>query len=489
MLPQQFWRDIEGIVIDGRFRVGDLLRAERDGLFAAEPLDSAAFDCPVAIRFMRAGAEPVLERYMEAAFFTHPHLLRCFSAGNCEISGTHFVYAVVERADTTLADIEAGRPLAVDETRKLGQQLIQALSWLHERDLIYCNLDPTTVVRIGEVWKLAEYSQLRVAGDGYTGETRRLLAISPGTPPEAWDGVVSPAWDAWSLAWVLCGAVEERRVGSREMAAARSPSRRRLSQPFASLIPECLNANVTERCGLARIEEILAGSASAKIPPPADQHPPGSVIDVAMHQGKGRRRRARFSPRRALMTALACVAGFILIATLAWHPRRASSANMVIPVAAAPPEKTIVAAPPLPRPLGEADRVIDPNSPNGLLQRWATAIRSGNIDQQVACYAPTIYAFYGASTVTPSDVRQHREEDRSRFGEARRLDISNVDVQMRTPYSAVVTFDESWEFRGHAASSGRMKERLGMRRTGEGWRITSESNVHTYYKNGPNPQS
>ena len=33
------------------------------------------------------------------------------------------------------------------------------------------------------------------------------------------------------------------------------------------------------------------------------------------------------------------------------------------------------------------------------------------------------------------------------------------------------------------------QERLGLRKVGGQWRITSESNLKTYFKNGPNPQS
>ena len=491
MLPQQFWRDIEGIVIDGGFRVGELLRAERDGLFVAEPLDPRAYDCPLAVRFMRVNSEPVLERYLEAAYFQQPNLLRCFGAGTCEVAGSQFVFALLERPDTTLAEIESERPLSVEEARRLGQQIITALSWLHENGLIYCNLDPANIFRVGDTWKLGEFSQLRVSGNDYTSETRRLLAISPGTPPEAWDGIVSPAWDAWSLAWVLCGAVEERRGGSRETAAGRSPTRRRFSQPFANLIPECLNANAAERCGLARIGEIIQSTpASARPIPPVENRPSDPVIDITPPEPRRRRRRLRFSPRRALMAGAVFI-GVIVVASLMFRPRSASSAAVVIPVTAPAPVRSAV-APPAPHPAGEADRAavaVDPNSPAGLVDRWAEALRSGNIDAQVACYAPNVYAFYGTSGVTPDQVRQRRQEDLARFGDARHLDISNVDVQMRSSSSAVVTFDESWDFRGHGTTTGRVKERLGMHRGHDGWHITSESNVHTYYKNGQNPLS
>src|SRR5581483_3211677 len=177
------------------------------------------------------------------------------------IAGAEFVYPVLERPEATLADIEREHTLRVDEAAELGKQLISALACLHERKLIYCNLDATTVARVGNTWKLSEFSQIRTAGAEYENETRRLLAIFAGAAPEAWAGIVSPAWDAWSLAWLLCCAVEERGREPREQAAALAPFHPGKRLPLRSLVDECLKASVSERAGLARIGAILESAA------------------------------------------------------------------------------------------------------------------------------------------------------------------------------------------------------------------------------------
>jgi hypothetical protein len=100
-----------------------------------------------------------------------------------------------------------------------------------------------------------------------------------------------------------------------------------------------------------------------------------------------------------------------------------------------------------------------------------------------------VFAFYGSGPVTPASIRERRSRAMSRFSTVRRLDISDVDIQMKGPGTAVATFTERWDFAGRDPSSGKVQERLGLRKIDGKWRITSESNVKTFYKNGPNPQS
>ena len=129
------------------------------------------------------------------------------------------------------------------------------------------------------------------------------------------------------------------------------------------------------------------------------------------------------------------------------------------------------------------------DSPEGLLQRWVAALRGGDLDAEMACYAGTVYVFYGEGPISVSDVRAHREKALAALGKPLRIDIDNVNFRPRGPSSVVVTFDESWRLQENANLSGRMKVHLSMRKTGEGWRITAETNLQTYHQSGPNPQA
>jgi len=176
---------------------------------------------------------------------------------------------------------------------------------------------------------------------------------------------------------------------------------------------------------------------------------------------------------------------------LVWHPRAAP-----YKVAAAPRPTsqmgvptTVASANVERRPIGEADRSASTDTPSVLLQRWAASVKNRNLDAQLACYAPNLYAFYGARDVSADVVRQRRSAAMARYSEVRRFDISDLDIQMKTPTAAVATFNETWDVRGPSPSRGKVQERLGMRRIAGGWRITSESNIRTFYRSGQNPQS
>ena len=85
----------------------------------------------------------------------------------------------------------------------LCEDVIAGLRYLHQNGLVYCNLDRSTVAHIGDRWALCDYSQLRPEGNGYAGETRRLMGSIAGAPPEAFSGIVTPTWDTWSLAHLI----------------------------------------------------------------------------------------------------------------------------------------------------------------------------------------------------------------------------------------------------------------------------------------------
>ncbi|HZU27829.1 MAG TPA: nuclear transport factor 2 family protein [Bryobacteraceae bacterium] len=489
MLLHQYWREIEGMLIEERFRVGGMLRADPDTLFAVEPLQPGAYDFPLAVRFMRSDSEPLLDRYTRAMFVTHPNLLPCVSVGRCSIAGAEFVYAVLERAETTLADIEREHALRLDEASELGQQLISALSCLHQRKLIYCNLDPTTVARVGKTWKLSEFSQIRIAGAEYANETRRLLAVSAGIAPEAWAGIVSPAWDAWSLSWLLCCAVEERGQSPREQASARAPFHPKKRLPLARLVDECLKASISERAGLARIGAILESAAPPAPKPalpsvePAPELKPPPV--AATRQASNRRTwSAPFRPR-TVVVALAVIAA--IVGAVILLPGRGKSSAAVKTVSRPALSQHSAAKPAPPPDVNPAPVAAD--SPEGLLQRWAAALRSGDVAGQMACYSRTVYLFYGEGPISVSDVRRRREQDLARLGKPLHLEIANVTMRTRSPSSVVVTFDETWQFQGPETRSGGMKVQLSMRKTDEGWRISAETKLQTYRGTGENPQA
>jgi hypothetical protein len=469
----QSWRELEGLVLDGQVRLDRLLSTEPSTAFSARLVRDP--NQSVLVRFLRErpGDEQLLARCMEASYLSHPNLVRCFGAGVYETGASRYVYVITEGADAILAHILQDHALTLDEVRDLGRQLAAGLSYLHERNLVCCSLETSTVAKCGTVWKIADYSQLRVPGHIYAAETRRLLAKSPAVPPEAYEGVVSPAWDTWSLATVLTAALDGPKGEARD-----GRSRRRdFPEPIGAVISECLSADPKSRCDVSRIAELLSGERgrSAQAPEPSEPRLPLET-----------RSRIDATPRRRRWPVFAvgggAVAAGALLAALTLNSNRPSTEPQARP--APRPAAVEKPAPELPV-SGDQDRATTPaEEPNdgaqiyAVLNGWITSSRNRDLDTQSSFYAPEVDRFYEARHVTPEWVKQNREKALSQVEQIRELSIDNVHVRQDRPDHAVATFDKSWDFGG--GYSGKVKQQLELRKLDDNWRITSERDIHVY---------
>src|ERR1051326_5666239 len=94
------WQEWEGRIVGGGFPLIRYLGSnERSGVFLtqfgeAEPRNAA-------LKLVRADAmDPELSaRFERAANLSHPHLIRLFQSGSCEVDGIPFRYALMEYAE------------------------------------------------------------------------------------------------------------------------------------------------------------------------------------------------------------------------------------------------------------------------------------------------------------------------------------------------------------------------------------------------------
>jgi hypothetical protein len=468
----QSWRELEGLVLDGQVRLDRLLNPEPSPAFSAGLVRDQGR--PVFVRFLRerAGDEQLLARCMEASYLAHPNLVRCFGAGVYETGAGRYVYVITEVADAILADILQDHALTLGEVRELGLQLAAGIGYLHECNLVCCSLDTSTVAKSGATWKIADYSQLRMPGDTYAPETRRLLASSPSVPPEAYEGIVTPAWDAWSLATVLTAALD----GLKGEGDGRS-RRREFLQPIAAVVSECLSADPKSRCGVDRIATLLRGQPRRPVESaqPARPRPPLET-----------RFRIDATPRRRRWPVFAvggaAVLAGALLAALTLHSDRRSAEPPARPSPS--PAAVQKPAPELPvsgdqdRETGLAEQPDDGAQIYAVLNGWITSSRNRDLDTQSSFYAPKVDRFYGARHVTPEWVKQNREKALSQVEHIRDLNIDNVHVRQDRPDHATVTFDKSWDFGG--GYSGKVKQQLELRKLEGAWRISSERDLHVY---------
>jgi hypothetical protein len=76
-------------------------------------------------------SELQLSRWRQAAELSHPHLIRLYEMGRCEVDGAAVSYLVMEWAEENLAQVLPERALTSDEARAMLETALDVLAYLH----------------------------------------------------------------------------------------------------------------------------------------------------------------------------------------------------------------------------------------------------------------------------------------------------------------------------------------------------------------------
>jgi TonB family protein len=252
------WKQWEGQVADGKFHLRQYLGGtERAPVFLTEYGEQKA-----AIKLIAAdaqNAEAQLARWAPAASLTHPHLLRVFHTGRCQVGGARMVYAVMECADEDLSQIIPQRALSAAEARDMLGPVIQALAFLHGKGLVHGHVKPSNILAVGE--------ELKISSDGIgpARETRPDRGkASVYDAPETGTRGGSAAGDVWSLGVTLVEVLTQQ-LPTWEWKGQQEPELpRAIPAPFGDIVRQCLARDPQRRCTLAGIGARLDPDA----PPP-----------------------------------------------------------------------------------------------------------------------------------------------------------------------------------------------------------------------------
>jgi len=138
-----------------------------------------------------------------------------------------------------------------------------------------------------------------------------------------------------------------------------------------------------------------------------------------------------------------------------------------------PPSPT----PPAARPIVEgtpAPPAPDIEGVRALLDRWAVALKRGDMREAAQCYAPVVATYYTRHHVTREEVRRSLQQERSRYGRLSVYRISGVGITPVDLDRAVAVFRKHWRITGRGRSSGTEEERMTLVRTEGAWHISSE---------------
>jgi TonB family protein len=282
MSKVESWKSWEGRVVDGKFPLRQWLGgSDHSAVFLTDLPGQASEKAAIKLMETDAGtADRQLSRLRSVTKLSHPHLVRIFEAGRCQMDGAPVLYAVMEFAEEDLSQILPVRPLAPAEVSDLLPPLLDGLSYLHQKGFVHSRIKPSNVLAVGDQLKLST-DQVTSANEAHTASRRRDAYDAPETAA----GIVSPAGDVWSVGVTLVAAMTQNVAFAED---ASNPSLPNIPEPFRGIARECVHLDPKRRCSLADIQARLqpAGrSVPVPVTPPpatAEKRRPGLVPILAV---------------------------------------------------------------------------------------------------------------------------------------------------------------------------------------------------------------
>jgi TonB family protein len=262
------WKQWEGQVVNGEFPLLQYLGgSDHSAVFLTQRDGRDPYKA--AIKLIPAdpeNAQSQLFQWRLATKLPHPHLLRIFETGRCELGETQLLYLVMEYAEEDLSQILPQRALTPAETREMLQPALDALAYVHGKGFVHGHLKPANIMAVADQVKLSSDS-LHTAGESGSG-ARTLRGMTAYSPPEAASGRISPAADVWSLGVTLVEVLTGRRL-TWDGAKKEDPAvPKEVPEPFFEIARHCLRLDPHRRYTVTAITAHLKPVPSEPVPAP-----------------------------------------------------------------------------------------------------------------------------------------------------------------------------------------------------------------------------
>ena len=256
------WAKWTGEVIGGVFPLRRVLSTgDHSAVFLtewkAQNLPDAALKL---VQDFPAVEQAQISHWTTVAALSHPHLIRLFKTGRCQLGGRRFLFVVMEYADQALSQILPRRPLTAEEAREMLVPTLDAVAFLHRNNLVHGHLKPSNILVVADQLKLASDAVLP-AGES----TANTGVPSVYDPPEAKHGNLSAAGDIWSLGITLIEALTQYAPSLPAVDSETVLLPADLPPAFAGMIRRCLNRDPAGRPTAADLEADL-NPAPAPLP-------------------------------------------------------------------------------------------------------------------------------------------------------------------------------------------------------------------------------
>jgi TonB family protein len=263
------WKQFQGQIVAGSFPLQEYLGgSEHSAVFLT--YRNSPEPAKAAIKLLLEVPEKTklqLSRWELAANLSHPHLLRLFHTGRCQLGDTNLLYAVMEYADEDLSQILPQRALTAEEAEQMLPPVVDALAYIHSKGLVHGHIKPSNVMACGDHVKLSSDTICE------TGEQ-----VTTRDAHDAPESTVSVAGDIWSLGSTIVEVLTQRspQSGSDRMGLDIPKT---VPAPFSDIAYGCLQVDPGRRWKLAEIEsrlrpETIAEREIAKQNIPKQKIPP-----------------------------------------------------------------------------------------------------------------------------------------------------------------------------------------------------------------------
>jgi TonB family protein len=247
-VPTALWKKWEGRVADGKFPLRQWLGgSDQSAVFLTERAGDATQKAVVKLIAADGPDGEQLSRWADAARLAHPHLLRLFERGRCQIDDTQLLYVVMEYAEENLAEILPLRPLAPAEAAEMLRPTAEALVFLHKAGFVHARIHPSNIMAVGD--------QLKISGDGLrrAGERNNARALSVYDAPEVATAGPSPAADIWSLGVTLVAVLTQNEPKVNSSGPGPGSVTETIPLPFREIARQCMQVDPRQRCTVGDI--------------------------------------------------------------------------------------------------------------------------------------------------------------------------------------------------------------------------------------------
>jgi TonB family protein len=259
--PTELWKNWEGQVVDGKFPLRQWLGgSDHSVVFLTERGGKDRQKTAIKLTAAELDEGTQLSRWSGPGKLSHPHLIRLFECGRCQIEETRLLYVVMEYADENLLEILPLRPLGPDEAFEMLRPVAEALASLHRGGFAHSRVKPSNIMAVDNHLKMSADAVRR------TGERGLERVRSAYDAPEVATAGPSPAADIWALGATLVAVLtqNEPKSGTREPVAVSET----IPQPFREIARQCLQIDPRERCTAS---DILSRLQTRPVQPQAVQ--------------------------------------------------------------------------------------------------------------------------------------------------------------------------------------------------------------------------